>query len=173
MRILIFTILSLVYLAGGVFAYRRRHSSRRWYFVSGAIVAGLFAAWLAFGFADSHPESGTGLTSVEWLDSRASDISYLRSKDPGGVFVYEFHITSTDFDALAKERDWHMVPQGGLCSILRYTFFLPETDARRQKPLIADVKKGLFFENRHSNGGGITVLYDTNALRAYVFQSSR
>jgi len=173
MRILIVTILSLVFLAGGFFVYRRSHSSHRWYFVSGAIVAGLFAAWLAFGFAYSHPKSGTGLTSVEWLDSKASDISYFRSKDPGGVLVYEFHITSTDFDALAKERDWHMVPQGGLCSILRYTFFLPETDARRQKPLIADVKKGLFFENRHSNGGGITVLYDTNALRAYVFQSSR
>jgi hypothetical protein len=173
---IILAILSLAFLLGGVFAYRRSRSSFKWVLVSGAGVTGLFLgllALLAFGFANSRPESGIGLVSVGWLDSRASDISYYRANDFGGAFAYEFRITLTDFKALARERGWQITPFDAHRSTMRYTFFLPETDARREKPLFAEVERGILFESRRPNGGGITVLYDTNALRAYVFQSSR
>ena len=56
---------------------------------------------------------------------------------------------------------------------MRYTFFLPETDARHQQPLSVELDSGMIYESRRPNGGGITVLYDTNSSRAYVSQSSR
>lgn len=173
---IILAILSIAFLAGAVFAYRRSRSSFKWVLISGAVVAGLFVgllALLAFSFAYSRPESGTALTSVKWLDARASDISYFRANDFGNNFAYEFRIDLTNFEALAKERSWQLAPLDEPRSIMRYTFFLPETHPHRLKPIFAEVERGLFFESRRPNGGGITVLYDTNVFRAYVSQSSR
>jgi hypothetical protein len=163
-------------IAGGIFAFRRSRSALRWVLISGATVAALFfglLAVLAFGLAYSHPESGVALASVEWLDSRASDISYYRANDFGGSFAYEFRIRGDDFAALARERGWRVAPFAEHRGVNRYTFFLPETDSRRQEPLSVELKSGLIYESHQSNGGGITVLYDTNASRAYVSQSAR
>jgi len=169
-------ILSFAFVAGGIFAFRRSRSAFRWILVSGAVVAAMFfglLAVLAFGLACSRPESGVALTSVAWLDSRASDISYYRANDFSGNFTYDFRIGGDDFAALAKERGWQFAPLTEHRSIMRYSFFLPETDSRRLKPLSVDLDGGLVYESRRPNGGGITVLYDTNTSRAYVSQSSR
>ena len=107
------------------------------------------------------------------MDSRASDISFYRANDFSGNFTYEFRIGGDDFAVLARERGWQLAPLTEHHSIMRYTFFLPETDARHQKPLSVELDSGMIYESRRPNGGGITVLYDTNASRAYVSQSSR
>jgi hypothetical protein len=172
----ILPILSLAFLVAGFFLYRRSRAAFRWFLIFGGLAACLFTgvlALLALGLAYSHPESGVGVASVGWLDSRASDISYYRANDFSGNFVYEFRISRADFEALARERGWQVTALPGRRNIMRYTFFLPETDVRHQRPFDADVNGGLFFERRQANGGGTTVLYDTNALRAYVSESSR
>lgn len=169
-------ILSVGFIAGGIFAFRRSRSALRWVLVSGAAVASLFfglLAVLAFGLVYSRPDSGVALASVEWLDSRASDISFYRANDFSGNLAYEFQISREDFAAVAKERGWQVAPLTEHRSIMRYTFFIPETDAHRQKPLSVELDGGMIYESRRPNGGGITVLYDTNASRAYVSQSSR
>jgi hypothetical protein len=168
----LFIILSCGAITGGILAFKRSRSALRWVFVSGAALFGLLGFW-AFGLAYSRPESGVALASVGWLDSRASDISYYRANDFSGNFVYEFRMSRMDFAALARERGWPLAPLVEHRTILRYTFFLPETDSRRQKPFFIELDGGMFYESRRPNGGGITVLYDTNASRAYVFQSSR
>jgi hypothetical protein len=163
-------------IAGGILALVRIRSALRWVAVSGAAAAAMFfglLATLAFGLAYSHPESGVALASVEWLDSRASDISFYRANDFSGNFAYEFRIGGDDFATLARERGWQVGPLTEHRNVMRYTFFLPETDSRRQKPFSVEFDSGLFYESRRPNGGGITVLYDTNASRAYVSQSSR
>jgi hypothetical protein len=173
---LLLLVLSIGFMAGGFVAFLRCRSALRWTLVSGAAVVSLFLgllAVLAFGVSYSRPESGVALSSVEWLDSRASDISFYRANDFSGNFTYEFQISSEDFAALAKERGWQVAPLAEHRSIMRYTFFLPETDARRQRPLSMELDSGMIYESRRPNGGGITVLYDTNRSRAYVSQSSR
>lgn len=173
---IILTIFSLALLATGVVLYLRSRSSVRWVLIAGTVFLGLlvgFLAFIAFGLAYSHPESGTGLSSVGWLDSKASDISYYRANDFGGAFAYEFRISIVDFETLARERSWQIAPLTEPRHTMRYSFFLPESDARRQTPQFAEVERGLFYEKRRPNGGGVTVIYDTNTLRAYVFQSSR
>jgi hypothetical protein len=173
--VILFATISLAFLIGSIVAYRRQ-SSFRWLLVFGTAIAtilfGLLAI-LAFSIAYSRPELGTELNSVEWLDSRATDISFYRANDFSGALAYEFSIRDEDFTALAHEQNWHTVPTIGQRNVMRYMFFLPEKDARRTSQLFAEVENGLFFESRRPNGCGITVLYDTNASRAYVFQSSR
>src|SRR5436190_23851143 len=105
--------LGFVSAIGGIFAFRRVRSAFRWVLVSGAALAAMFfglLAMLAFGFAYSRPQSGVALTSVEWLDSRASYISFYRANDFSGNFTYEFRIGGNDFAALARERGWQVAP---------------------------------------------------------------
>lgn len=169
-------IVSVGFIAGGIIAFRRNRSAFRWVLVSGSTVAALLLgllAILAYGLAYSRPESGVALTSVDWLDSRASDISYFRANDFSGNFAYEFHISTADFEALARERGWLVAPITERRSIMRYTFFLPKTNALLHGPPIFELDRGMFYERRRPNGGGITVMYDANSLRAYVNQSSR
>ena len=123
-------------------------------------------------------ETGFHLASVDWLPPTASDISFYRNSNIGNVLACEFHISKADFEALARERGWLVKPLYDLPSVdeesaYRYTEYLPDGHPQRREPFKATISEGLFFEDRHKNGGGITVLYDEAHSMAYVDSSNR
>ena len=173
--LLILLIVGLVIAAS--FAVRPSSpTARKWLMVSLPVISmsglGLIvsALWIA---NYTPPESGEKLSSVDWLDSRASDISYFRANDFSGLFVYEFRISEPDFMALAKERGWTMIALPTERTVARYSSFLSHSDTDHQSASAIRVSNGWLHENRRSNGGGISVVYDSSASRAYVSQSSR
>jgi hypothetical protein len=74
---------------------------------------------------------------------------------------------------MAKERGWQLDLLTKPRDIMRYTFFLPETDRQRRELFSVEVDNGLIYQRRRPNGGGITVVYDSNTSKAYVNQNSR
>ena len=126
--------------------------------------------WAMFG---DHIEIGIHRPSVDWLPHTASDISFYRNTNMANFLAYEFHISKPDFETLAHERSWPVKPPEGRVSVARYTQCLPDGHPQLIEPLEAETYDGLFFELRHQNGGGITVLYDETSSMAYVFKSNR
>src|SRR3954470_18898890 len=134
------------------------------------IVAVVLLVALAIHF--SHPDSGVNLSSVPWLDSRASDIAFYKGNDFGGNFYYEFRISLKDFQALARERSWHLTKPNRPYNMPRYFFFLPDGHKDKRGPLDVTIED-YYYSLRADNGGGITVGYNVAAGRGYVSQSSR
>ncbi len=159
------------------FAFRRGNpTARKWLMVSLPVISMLgLGTIVAVLWMISHtpPESGEKLGSVGWLDSRASDISYFRANDFTGLFVYEFRISEPDFMTLAKERGWTPTALPNEQTVARYSSFLPPNDRDHPSASSTRVRNGWIHQDRRSNGGGITVVYDSSANRAYVSQSSR
>ena len=129
-----------------------------------------FFGWAAFG---DHSETGIHRPSVDWLPQTASDISFYRNSNIESILAYEFHISKSDFKALARERGWPVKAPEQRASVIRYTQCLPFGAPHRNEPFAAATSDGLFFEERRPNGGGITVLFDDANSMAYVFKSNR
>jgi hypothetical protein len=127
-------------------------------------------SWAAFG---DQSETGFHRSSVDWLPETASDISFYRNSNIANILAYEFHISKPDFEALAGERGWRVKPLEQRASVIRYTQCLPSGHHQRTEPFAAAASEGLFFEDRRSNGGGISVLFDGANSMAYVFKSNR
>jgi hypothetical protein len=135
-----------------------------------AVTGVAFFLWAAFG---DHSEMGVHRSRVDWLPATASDISFYRNTNISGVRVYEFRISRQDFEALAKEEGWAVKPFQEKKVVVRYTQCLPANHPDQKPPFYAESSTGLFFEERHANGGGISVLYDTGIGMAFVDRSNR
>src|SRR3954464_9992908 len=96
-----------------------------WLTGAGLAVIVALVVLIALAIHFSHPDSGVNLSSVPWLDSRASDIAFYKGNDFGGNFYYEFRISLKDLQALARERGWRLTKPNPSNSMLRYSFFLP------------------------------------------------
>ena len=174
--IFILVSLLLIVLLVAIFVSGKRKLS---FTIKLGVVAGSVCLLLA-GMAlfqvltvSNRAEIGEGVDSVAWLDSRASDISFFRQKGFGGVFVYEFSIKEDNFVALANERDWKISRLASSHYPTRYMRFSDNPVELNSAESLISVRRGLFYEDRQKNGGGITVTYDSDASRAYVFHSSR
>jgi hypothetical protein len=138
----------------------------------GLLLVAVFTLFCWAAFRD-HIETGFHQHRVDWLPPTATDISFYRNSNLANTLAYEFHISRSDFEALARDRYWPVKPLEQRVSVIRYIQCLPSEHSQSNEPLWAETSVGLFFENRRGNGGGITVLFDDTDSMAYVFQSNR
>ena len=139
---------------------------------------GAVAAVIGFGLLAWFPsnpavEIGFHRATLEDLPPTASDISFYRYRGFGGVFLCEFKISKSNFEALASSRGWNVAPFSREKSIPRYTDVLPKGHSAKQLPYYMKASSGLFFEKRQSNNGGISVLFDDSQSMAYISWSHR
>ena len=140
-----------------------------------AIFAGL--ALCAFLFLitvtwTSNPKVEKNVDSVEWLPSTASKTSYIERTGMGGLKIAEFSITQDDFEAFAKDNEWVLKEEENVSIHFRDYITTDETAA--QRPFEENIlERALVYENRHSNGGGITLVYDPNLSMGYYSYSHR
>jgi len=124
----------------------------------------------------THFESGENVEQVSWLPSAASNISYYRSYN---FTAYEFDISESEF------KHWIWLDVRAITEpikVYRYShmtrgkpdFGLNPSFAELEQweaTYLARVSDGLYFNNRRSNGGGVTVAFDRTKGRAY-FQTN-
>ncbi len=116
-------------------------------------------------------EAGQHVVQVDWLPKEASDVTYLRQ---GGLFwlsCYECALPRSAFDKFAKENGWAVketrnVNVGGFRSMLKLA------PIRLNKPMEEVYPIALHYQERQKDGGGITVVYDLETQRLFVWESS-
>ena len=122
-------------------------------------------------FMNSHPEFAEHSPSEKWLPKSATDISYLKSYS---WTAYEFTMQEIEFRKYANDHEWNLKEISDEKSISRYLRF---ADLVGRTSSLSDsyisVKHGLWHEVRRGNGGGISVVYDRAAQRAYIQTNPR
>ena len=140
-----------------------------------AIFTGLAA--LAFGLLvivtwRSEPKIEKNVSSVEWLPQEASDISYIKTEGFGWYRFSEFTISETKLRSFAGENEWNLIEKENV--LLPSRSLLGEPPLRELYDQPTDfIPNALVYENRKSNGGGITLTYDLDSSRAYLHTSHR
>jgi len=99
--------------------------------------------FLYVGFRPGEPEIGSHLASVDWLPATAADVNYYKRGGFRWIKNYDCIISEPEFLNLAQKEEWSL--QEG------ETYY--------------------FYENRHENGGGVTVSYDKESQRLAVISS--
>ena len=79
------------------------------------------------------------MDSVDWLPPSATDISYYKRDGFGWIKNYECYIPEDDFLSLAAKKGWKLEEKENV----------------------------LFYEKRHSNGGGVTALNRITEYRLF------
>jgi hypothetical protein len=140
-------------------------------FVLSVIGCGLLAsaAFTALLFS-STTETILHTAKIDWLPASAKDVSHEIITGMGGAEMIECTLPEVDFIDLAKKKDWKMEPKQKFAANLRIQSlprlrnieFLGEADI---------VLRGYKYESRKSNGGGITVCYDSD-LQRMIYQTS-
>jgi len=140
-----------------------------------AIVVGVSICGIVLLFAltwTSKPKVELNVDSVEWLPSSASNISYVERTGMGGMKIAEFSISRADMDAFAKENGWDLKEKENV-SISFRDRIAPE-GTKVEHPYEENyLEKALFYEKRHSNNGGVTLVYDPKTNRGYYWYSHR
>lgn len=167
-------LISFLFIIGGVLSLIKSRARYRTAVFSVMIIAGYYFAIFSLRMwymPNPQPEWGIAVASVPWLDKRASNISYYRFNNVGLTLACEFNISLIDFEALAKEKEWKIAPISKPHSIIRYCDF--HAIPKLNEDQLFEIKKGFIYKDLHSNGGGITVIFDAIASKAYIFQCPR
>jgi hypothetical protein len=121
---------------------------RKWAIWGACIIISLLVGFYGlffFAFQTGEPTTGKHVESVDWLPPSATDISYYKRDGFGWIKNYECYIPEDDFLSLAAKKRWK----------------------------IQEKEKVLFYEKRHSNGGGVTVYYNKDSGRLSVQSNHR
>ncbi|TSJ73793.1 hypothetical protein [Rariglobus hedericola] len=118
----------------------------------------------------SSTETTLHTAKINWLPASAKDVSHEVTTGMGGVEMIECTLPEVDFIALAKMKDWKIEREKDFSANLRIQSlprlrnieFLGEADV---------VLRGYKYSLRKSNGGGITVCYDSD-LQRMIYQTS-
>ena len=88
--------------------------------------------------------------------------------------AYEFTMDFDEFLAYAGSKNWHMTKFGTQKGSYRDLHALKQS-GRKVEPSDAFVfiSAGHSYDLRQSNGGGVSVIYDSNNKRAYVTSTPR
>jgi hypothetical protein len=123
----------------------------------------IFGGYLFYNYTTTS-KYDENVKSVDWLPEVATNISYFKSY----LFIaYEFTISENDFLALAEKEGWKIEQIEKLFEISRYTSGENPEGAETE----AIITSGYFYEQRETDGGGISVAFDADKQRAY-FQSN-
>jgi hypothetical protein len=136
-------------------------------FILGAVLVAAFVAFVLFSFRATPVESAKHLAHVDWLPSEASDVTYAKSEGLGWFTCYECSLSREAFDRLSQNEEWKPEPKNGVSTGLRLVLELTSPKE------IHTVARSLFYERRQPNGGGVTVIYDLDASRLFVYESHR
>ena len=134
------------------------------------VVASLFMM-----FRPVEPERGYNVDSVSWLPNEASNITFYAREGLAMLRIAEGSMSEADFREWADSKGWDLEEKKNSrgSGYLRTAFLdLPEHQGLDQLPEDF-VRDGLYYENRASNGGGVTVLFDREKERFYYSVASR
>ena len=109
---------------------------------------------------------------IDWLPSSATDISHKIRTGFGAAEQIECTLPEKDFLALAAAKEWKIEPAEQCMASLR----IQELQKLRIIPNIGPVDvvlKGYKYQSIASNGGGISVWYDTDLQRMIYATSHR
>lgn len=124
----------------------------------------------------THVETAEGVERVDWLPPTASNVSYYKSYM---YTAYEFDMSEADF----KSWTWHKVkPITTNVQVNRFSYMTRDSSAldlsspeeqwkRWEEAGTATVTNGLYYSDRRSNGGGVTLAYD-RAIGRVFFQTN-
>ncbi len=116
--------------------------------------------------------SGRHLARVDWLPPEATDVTFVKREGFGWLHCYECAIAKAAFERLAGANGWALEPKVDVSTGFRGVLGLPKL-----KPTEGGgsnvVARALVCERRQPNGGGVTVIYDLDAGRLFVFESQR
>ena len=96
-----------------------------------------------FAFYTGEPKTGKNVATVDWLPSSATDINFFIRRGFAWIKNYDCSIPEDDFLIFAENKKWELEEKDNV----------------------------LFYEKRHSNGGGVTVRYDKLSKRLYVYSN--
>ncbi len=123
------------------------------------------------------------MAHVDWLPAEATDVTYAKREGFGWVTCYECRLPKEAFERFARKQGWTLTPKSDVTTGLRLFLFPspPTKNVERNGVVVVDsepkasdsVSKALFYEKRHPNGGGITVIYDLEKERLFVCESHR
>ena len=79
-----------------------------------------------------------------------------------------------EFLAYAGSKKWHMTKFDTEKGIYRYLHAMRQSGRKLElSDIFVSISAGYFYDFRQSNGGGVSVIYDSNNKRAYVTASPR
>ena len=149
----------------------------------GALAAPVIA-FVLFAFRSTPIERAKHVAHVDWLPAEASDVTYAKREGFGWFTCYECKFPREAFEQFARKEGWQLIPKSDISTGLRSVLDLPATKDKtepngvisvdlNQVQDMSAVKKALSYEDRHQNGGGVTVIYDLDAGRLFVHESHR
>lgn len=122
-------------------------------------------AWMMFSDQSSFK---TGLDKYTYLPDSAHDITVFTNLNISGVVLCDFKIEEKDFKDFGEKQEWKIEEIKQPKELfLALSFHKKNTNDKHQ------IKNGLYYSKRASNGGGITVAYDRDNGRGYISKSSR
>lgn len=142
----------------------------------------LFLAIGGMWWSDTHPDTGVNVPSVGWLPESASNVSFYRTYS---WTAYEFDIDEAGFREWARRFGGELEPFSDGCRIERYSWrefcrsqasTTVDGDAyyEEERKHYAYVRNGLCYRYiNERNGGGVHVVYDRDAGRAYCQSNPR
>ena len=142
--------------------------------VLGLGIAGSLAVlgFVFLAFSSGREESAKHLARVDWLPTEASDVTYLKRKGFGWFTCYECSLPRAELERLAEKEGWSLEPKSDVSTGLRRDLGLPALK-KTEFGEFDSVAKALFYEKRHPNNGGVTVIYDLETSRLFVAKSHR
>jgi len=128
------------------------------------IIGILFLGWAMFG---DHSKHVVNAPSHRLAPTQAIGIEYFENPNIAGIVSVTYSISHNDFRQFADQMGWTLTEKHDLTFINTPSAFAD----RNLAPL--SLNYCLFYEDRHPNGGGITVVYVPQSSRAYINTSNR
>ena len=126
----------------------------------------------------THVETAESVKRVDWLPPTASNVSYYKSY---GYTAYEFEMSEADFRCWAR---FEVKPITSKVQINRFSYMTRDSSAldlnspderwkRWEEAGTATVTDGLYYSERRSNGGGVSLAYDRQRGRVFYQTNPR
>ena len=166
------TVLIIFFAISGLLLFAGHRKTAIGVGIVGLCIISIPLLWIgSASLLNSQPEFVEHSPHEKWLPESARDISYLKSYS---YTAYEFTIEEAEFKKYALENEWDLKEINEEKRIARYLRFAEFVGrSSNSSDSYATVKRGLWYEVRLRNGGGISVAYDRDSQRAYIQKSPR
>jgi len=124
------------------------------------VLVALLAAWGSRRVFRGQTELGVGVSEVAWLPKTASQICFVRKGGSRKLWVAEFRMERSEFEAWARDEGWTVKPLDRVLLIPRFTLYLPQGHAERAIPFYVSPTRGLIAEPRGGVARGATIVFD-------------
>lgn len=132
----------------------------------------LLMGLIASAFWTSDYKTTLHTAKIDWLPSSATDVSQKIRTGFGASEQIECTMPEKDFLALAAAKEWKVEPAEQCAASLR----IQELPKLRTVPVVGPVDillRGYKYQSIASNGGGVSVWYDSDLQRMIYATSHR